>query len=94
MPALPLEHDRPVERGEAVLVDVLVAGVLVDLEPQRGDLGQHALGDAGVDEHPDAVAGARREQQLAQLVAHPLARDDVDRRGEFDGGGERRRVER
>ena len=70
--------DRLVEHRERVLVHVLVVVVLVDLEAQRRDLGQHAVGEARVDEQPDAAARRRGEQQLRQLVAHALGRDAVD----------------
>ena len=79
-----LQRDRLVEHHERVLVDVLVAVVLVDLEPQRGQLGQHVVGQPGVDQHLQARARVRREQQLAQLVAHPLGRDDRDALGHVD----------
>ena len=61
-----------------MLVDVLVVVVLVDLEAQRRDLGQHAVGESRVDEQSDAAARRRGQQQLRQLVAHALGRDAVD----------------
>ena len=67
-----LEVDGLLEHGERVLVDVLVAVVLVALEAQRRQLGQHQLGQPGVDEQRQAQARVRRADQLDQLVAHPL----------------------
>ncbi len=72
------------EHHQRVLVDVLVAVVLVDLEAQRRQLGQHVVGQAGVDQHLEPRPRLRRDQQLAQLVAHPLGRHDRDPVGHVD----------
>ena len=71
--AVLLEPDRPLEHLQGVLVDVLVLVVLVDLEPQGGQLGQHLGGQAGVDQQLQAAARVRAEQQLGQLLLDPLA---------------------
>ena len=49
-----LEVDGLLEHGHRVLVDVLVAVVLVDLELQGGQLGQHVVGQPA-----DAVSSSR-----------------------------------
>ena len=90
-----LEVDRLLEHGQGVLVDVLVPVVLVALERQGGQLGQHVRGEAGLHEQGQAEAGVRRADQLDQLVAHPLGGDDLDpaghrghRRDHLGGHGE------
>ena len=80
-----LEVDRLLEDGERVLVDVLVVVVLVDLQPQRGDLGQHVLRQPGVDEQPQTGAGRVGQEELDELVPHPLGGHDLDRRGALEG---------
>jgi hypothetical protein len=52
----PLELDRLAQHREAVLVHILVVRVLVDLEAQRRQLGQHELREAGVDEPRSRMA--------------------------------------
>ena len=76
-----LERDRLLQHGERVLVDVLVPVVLVDREPQRRDLGQHLVGQPGVDQQLQARPRVRPEQQLHQLGHHPLAGDDLEPAG-------------
>ncbi len=73
-----LEVDSLVQHGQAVLVHVLVPVVLVDLQAQGRQLGQHVIGQAGGDQvlQPDTGCGA--QQQLLQLGPHPLGRDDLD----------------
>ena len=44
------EGHRLLEDGQRVLVHVLVAMVLVDLQPEPRQLGQHVIGEAGVHE--------------------------------------------
>jgi hypothetical protein len=63
-----------------------VVRVLVDLELQRRDLGQHQLGEARVDQQLDAVPRPVRAQQLRELVADPLGGDDPDARGQLPHG--------
>ena len=82
-----LQLHRLLEHGERVLVDVLVAVVLVGRQAQRRQLGQHLVGEAGVDEQPQAGHGVAPAHQLHQLLAHPLRRHDLDARGH---GGHRR----
>ena len=56
-----LEVDRLLEHGQRVLVDVLVPVVLVALERERRQLGQHALGQPGLDQQGQAQrAGTAR----------------------------------
>ena len=74
--------DRLVEHGERVLVHVFVVVVFVDLEPQRRDLGQHPIGEAGIHQQTDAAPRRRGQQQLRQLIAHALGRDAVDLGGQ------------
>jgi hypothetical protein len=73
-----LQVDRLLQHGQRVLVDVLVPVVLVALQRQRRQLGEHALGEPGVDEQAQAEAWVRRADQLDQLVADPLGGDDLD----------------
>ena len=73
MPRGDLVVDRLVEHGEGVLVHVLVVVVLVDLEPQRRDLGQHALGEPRVHQQPDAAA-RRRGAAAASTARRARAR--------------------
>ena len=74
-----LEVDRLLEHGQGVLVDVLVPVVLVALERQRRQLGQHVRRPA---RSRPAASGPSRgygaQHQLDQLVADPLGRDDLD----------------
>jgi hypothetical protein len=41
---------------------------LVDLQPERGQLGQHLVGQPGVDQQLQAGPREAAEQQLGQLV--------------------------
>ena len=52
-----LQVDRLLQHGQAVLVDVLVPVVLVALQPQRGQLGQHPVGQTG--RHQQVEPGPR-----------------------------------
>ena len=61
-----------------MLVHVLVAMVLVDLQPQPRQLGQHVISQAGVHEQRQSTSRVRRHQQLDQLVTNALCGDDVD----------------
>ena len=51
-------------------------GVLVDGQPEPGQLGQEHLGQSGVDQQSQAGHRIRAEQQLGELVAdaHPVTR--------------------
>jgi hypothetical protein len=71
-----LQRDGPLEHAQGVLVDVLVLVVLVDLQAQRRQLGQHVLGQPGVDSSSRPAAGVRPAHQLGQLVLHALHADD------------------
>ena len=73
-----LEVDRLLEHGQGVLVDVLVPVVLVALQREGRQLGQHQRREAGLDEQGQAAARVRRADQLDQLVADPLRGDDRD----------------
>ncbi len=74
------EADRLLQHGEAVLVDVLVAMVLVPLQSQCGKLGEHELGETRVDQQGEPPPGLVGEQQLGQLVADPLGGHDREPR--------------
>ena len=76
-----LEVDRLLQHRQAVLVDVLVPVVLVALQREGRQLGQDVRRQAGLHEQPQAGHGVGRQQQLDQLVAHPLGRDDADALG-------------
>jgi hypothetical protein len=76
--ARPLERDGPLQHLQGVVVDVLVLVPLVDLEPQRGQLGQHLVGQPGVDQQLQAGPREAAEQQLGQLVGDPLDADDLE----------------
>jgi hypothetical protein len=52
--------------------------VLVALQHEGRQLGQHVLGQSGVDQQPQTVDGPAGAQQLGQLVADPLCRHDVE----------------
>ena len=61
-----------------MLVDILVPVVLVALQSQRRQLGQHDVGETGVDQQRQPEPWVRRADQLDQLVTHPLRGDDLD----------------
>ena len=48
------------------------------LDPHGGELGEDHVGDPGVDEEPETVAGVLDHHELAQLVADPLGRHDLE----------------
>ena len=77
----PLQVDGLLEHGQGVLVDVLVAMVLVDLEGQPGQLGQDVIGEPGLDQQGETASRLRRAHQLDQLVADALGRHDRDASG-------------
>ena len=77
-----LQLDRLVQHGQRVGVDVLVLVVLVDLHPQRGQLGQDDVGQTGGDEQLQRRAGGVLQQRLRQLDLHPLGRDPGQLAGE------------
>ena len=79
---LRLERDGLVEDGQRVHVDVLVLVVLVDLHPQRGQLGQDHVGQAAVDEQLEAAPRVGPEHELGQLDLDPLGGDPADLRGQ------------
>jgi len=83
-----LEVDRLLEHGEGVLVDVLVAVVLVALERQGRQLGQHVRRQPGLDEQRQSQAGVRRAHQLDELVVDPLGRHDLDPPGHVGHRGD------
>ena len=61
--------------------DVLVAVDRVLLEAHGGQLGQELLGQAGLDQEPQPGGGVVDDQQLVELVADPLGRDDLQAPG-------------
>ena len=67
-----LQVDRLLHHDERMLVDVLVTVMLVDLELQSREFGQDVRRQAGLDEHREAQARPRTEQQLGELVANAL----------------------
>ena len=69
-----LQAHGPLEHLQRVLVHVLVLVVLVDLQAQAGQLGQHVPGQAGVDEQLEPAAGPAAQQELAQLLLLALRR--------------------
>ena len=73
-----LQLDRLLEHGQGVLVDVLVPVVLVDLQAQPRQLGQHLLGEPGLAPAAQADPRPRGQDQLGQLVPDPLGGDDLD----------------
>ncbi len=73
-----LQFDRLLQNDQRVFVDVLVPVVLVALQAEGGKLGQDVVGEPGVDEQGQPLAGVRGEDQLVQLVPHPFGRDDLD----------------
>ncbi len=81
-----LEVDRLLDHDEGVVVHVLVPVVLVDLELQRGQLGDEVVGEPGVHEDAEPGAGVVREHQLGELVPDPFRRHDLQPVGH---GGDR-----
>ena len=85
-PVFGLQGDGLRKHGQRMLVDVLVPVVLVDLEPQSGDLGQHLAGHPGVHQQgyaPRRAVGARRQHELDELVLDPFRRHHGEPRGQF-----------
>src|SRR5450759_5706253 len=72
-----LQGDGLLEHDQRVLKDVLVPMMLVDLELERRELRQHVLGKARLDEQHEALARGRAHDQLDELVANSLDRDDI-----------------
>ncbi len=70
-----LFHDR-----EGVLVDILVVVRRVRLELQGGHLGQHDLREPRLHHQLDAAARLGAADQLHELLAHALRRDDLQPR--------------
>ena len=71
-----LQLDRLLEDGQAVLVDVLVPVVLVAFQPQRGQLGQHAVREPGPHQQIEADPRVLGTDQLDQLIPDPFRGDD------------------
>ena len=68
-----LGHDR-----DRVGEHVLVAVDRVLLDPHGRQLGQDDVGEAGVDEEPQAGGRVVDHEQLVELVADPLGRHDLE----------------
>ena len=83
-----LQCDGLLEHDQRVLVDVLVPVVLVDLELERRQLRKDLRGQAGLHEQREPLPGRGAHDQLDELVADPLGRDDLQRRRHL---GHRRR---
>ena len=77
-----LQRDRLVQHGQRVAVDVLVLVVLVDLHPQRRQLGQHDVGQPGGDEQLQRRPGRVLQQRLGELALHPLGGDPAELGGQ------------
>jgi len=60
-----------------VLVDILVPVVLVDLELQRRQLGQHVSGQTRIDEERESLPRRGAHEELDELLADPLGRHDL-----------------
>ena len=88
MPAGALQIDRLGEHREAVLVDVLVVGVLVDLEAQGRHLGEHELRNARLHEQADAGHRVGAAQKLRELIGDALHAHDLEPGGELRHRGE------
>ncbi len=91
---LALERDRPLEHLQGVVVDVLVLVVLVDLEPQRRQLGDDVGRKPGVDEQLQTGARIRRADQRAELLGDPLHADDLQAPGHLFHRRDDRRIDR
>ena len=72
--AVGLQVDGLLQHGQGVLVDVLVPEVLVALQPQRRQLGQHPVGQPGVDQQPQALARAGRTGSACSARPGPARR--------------------
>ena len=53
----------------------------VVLEAQGGQLGEEVLGETGVHAEPQTGGGMFQHDQLVELVADPLRRDDLQSSG-------------
>ena len=73
-----LQRDGPLEDLQGVVVDVLVLVMLVDLQPQGGQLGQDVRRQPRVDQQLEPDPRMRAAQQLVELVGDPLDRDDLE----------------
>ncbi len=86
-----LQVDRLLQDGQRVLVDVLVAVVLVALEAcSAGSSGRTRSARPVSTSRLEAEAGMGRADELHQLVADPLGRDDLDPVGHLGHGGDHR----
>ena len=63
--------------GDRMAEHVLVPVDRVVLEAQRRQLGEEVLGEAGVDEEPQPRRRTVDDDQLVELVADALGRDDL-----------------
>ncbi len=68
---------RPLDDGDGVGQDVLVAVDRVLFEGQGRQFREELLGQPGVHEEPEPLRGVGHHQQLVQLVADALVGDDV-----------------
>ena len=73
-----LVADGLVQHRQSVLVDVFVVVVLVNLEPQGGNLRQHPVAEPRIHQQLDPDVRVVRAQQLGQLVADAFGRDITD----------------
>ncbi|GDY55034.1 hypothetical protein SVIO_056570 [Streptomyces violaceusniger] len=79
--ALGLQVDGLVQHRQRVLIDILVAVVLIALQAQRRKLRQDAVGEPRLHQQPQPLAGVVGQDELVELITHPLRRDDVDALG-------------
>ena len=79
-----LKVDGLLEHRERVVVNVLVPMVLIDLEAQRGQFGQHLRGQPGLDQHVESGPGVGAHDELDEFFAHALGRHDRDALGHVD----------
>jgi hypothetical protein len=73
---------------EGVGEHVLVTVDRIVLESHRGQLGQELLGEAGVDEEPQAGGGVVDRDELVELVADAFGRHDLEPRCQLAHGGD------
>jgi hypothetical protein len=83
-----LQRDRLLEHGQRVLVHVLVPVVLVDLELQRGQLGQHGSASPVSTSSRSPARGPAPQSSLTSSLLDPLGRHDVDPLGHLGHRGD------
>ena len=84
----PRQRRDVLDDGDGVAEHVLVAVDRVVLEAQRRQLGQEVLGEAGVDEEPQAGRRSVDDDELVELVADALGGHDRQPIAPLDDGGD------